>query len=67
MTVPWIENREIKYEHKTNKYKMVQTNLRLDYPGYEIDQVTLVMDVLGGGGGGGAQLKSCGQHHKNIR
>ena len=48
MTVPWIENREIKYEHKTNKYKTVQTNLRLDYPGYEIDQVTLVMDVLGG-------------------
>ena len=48
MTVPWISNREIKYEHKEKKYKTIQTNLRLDYPGYEIDQITLVMDVLGG-------------------
>ncbi len=48
MTVPWIDNREIKYELKVNKYKTIQTNLRLDYPDYEVDQVTLVMDVLGG-------------------
>ena len=48
MTVPWIEHRETKYELKTNKYKPVQTNLKLEYPDFQIDQITLVMDVLGG-------------------
>ena len=48
MTVPWIEHRETKYKLKTNKYKPVQTNLKLEYPDFQIDQITLVMDVLGG-------------------
>ena len=48
MTVPWIDYRETKYEFKVNKYRTIQSNLQLDYPEYEIDQVTLVMDVLGG-------------------
>ena len=48
MTVPWIENREIKYEFKENKYKPIQTNLKLEHPGYEVDQITLVLDCLGG-------------------
>ena len=47
-TVPWLSNRDAKYEFKTNKYLEVQSFLRLEYPGYEIDQVTLVMDVFGG-------------------
>ena len=47
-TVPWISNRDIKYEFKKNKYLEAQSFLRLQYPGFEIDQVTLVMDVFGG-------------------
>ena len=30
------------------KYSELQTNLRLEYPEYEIDQITLVIDVFGG-------------------
>jgi len=48
MTVPWIENRDIKYEFKRTKYKDIQSNLKLEFPQYEIDQITLVMDVFGG-------------------
>ena len=47
-TVPWISNRDDKFEFKKNKYQEVQTFLRLEYPGYTVDQITLVMDVLGG-------------------
>ena len=49
-TVPWISNRGAKVELKKNKYLQVQSFLRLEYEGYEIDQVTLVMDVFGGYG-----------------
>ena len=48
MTVPWIQYRETKYELKMSKYKPIQTNLKLEYPNYQVDQITLVMDVLGG-------------------
>ena len=47
-TVPWVSNRDAKFELKTNKYLEVQTFLKLEYPGFEIDQITLVMDVFGG-------------------
>ena len=47
-TVPWITNRDEKYEHKQQKYQEVQTFLRLEYPGFTVDQITLVMDVSGG-------------------
>ena len=49
-TVPWVSNREAKVELKKNKYLQVQSFLRLEYEGYDIDQVTLVMDVFGGYG-----------------
>ena len=49
-TVPWISNRDSKYELKESKYLEVQSFLRLEYPGFEIDQVSLVMDVFGGYG-----------------
>ena len=48
ITIPWIENREIKFEFKKNKYMGIQSNLKLEYPAFHIDQITLVMDVLGG-------------------
>ena len=43
-----VTNRNEKFEYKQNKYQEVQTFLRLEYPGYMVDQVTLVMDVFGG-------------------
>ena len=48
MTVPWISNRDVKYELKSNKYKIIQTNLKLQHRDYKIDQITLVIDVFGG-------------------
>ena len=50
MTVPWIENRDEKLEFKCRKYKNILANLRFQNPGYDIDQITLVMDVFGGFG-----------------
>jgi hypothetical protein len=48
MTVPWIGNRDDKYEYKRTKYNDIMVNLRLEYPGFEVDQITLVLDVFGG-------------------
>ena len=47
-TVPWISNRDAKFKYKEDKYLESQSFLRLEYIGYEVDQVTLVMDVFGG-------------------
>ena len=41
MAVPWINNREIKYQEKINKYRNVLNKLKLDYPNYEVIQLTL--------------------------
>ena len=48
MTVPWIENRDVKYDLKRIKYHDIQVNLKLEFPNFEIDQITLVIDVFGG-------------------
>ena len=40
MTVPWITNREVKYNLKAEKYKDIQNFLTLENPGFEIDQIT---------------------------
>ena len=48
MTVPWTENREAKYDYKCEKYIQVQQNLKIEFPEYEVSQITLVMDVFGG-------------------
>ena len=50
MTVPWIENREEKYLYKCAKYNNILQNLKFEYPDYEVDQITIVMDVFGGYG-----------------
>ena len=47
-TVPWITNRDEKYELKKEKYNDVQSFLRLENLGSEVDQITLVIDVFGG-------------------
>ena len=48
MSVPWIENREAKLIEKEEKYKGVLTNIRLEYPGFQVEQATFIIDVLGG-------------------
>ena len=48
MTVPWTGNRNDKYMFKSEKYKHIQQNLKLENPEFTIDQITLVMDVFGG-------------------
>ena len=48
MTVPWIENRETKLNEKIEKYKGIIQNIKIDNPGYNVQQLTFVMDCLGG-------------------
>ena len=48
MSVPWIQNREIKFENKEDKYKDLLINMRGLYKDYKIEQVTFIIDVLGG-------------------
>ena len=50
MTVPWTANRTEKFEYKSNKYQNILNSLRLEYPNYKVDQITVVMDVFGGYG-----------------
>lgn len=47
-TIPWISNRDGKYISKKHKYDEIQTFLRLENPGYHLDQITLAMDVFVG-------------------
>ena len=48
MTVPWTTNRDEKYAHKIEKYENIIHALKLEYPNYSVDQITIVMDVFGG-------------------
>ena len=50
MTVPWISNRRATFDYKQGKYVQVQQNLKFEYPNFDVDQITLVMDVFGGYG-----------------
>ena len=48
ITISWIDNREERYKDKCGKYEDIRRNLKRAEPDYEIDQITLVMDSLGG-------------------
>ena len=48
MSVPWIDNRATKFEEKEAKYHRVVQNLKIDNPGYKVNQLTFIMDCLGG-------------------
>ena len=48
MSVPWIQNRETKFKNKEDKYKDLLINMRGLYKDYKIEQVTFIIDVLGG-------------------
>ena len=48
MSVPWIENRNTKLEEKESKYTNIVQNLKVDNPGYNVKQLTFIVDCLGG-------------------
>ena len=48
MSCPWLENREQKEKEKTLKYAPLRLELKQQYPGYKINQVNIIIDVLGG-------------------
>ena len=48
MTIPWISNRKEKYIYKCEKYTPILSSLKFENPEFEVDQITLVMDVYGG-------------------
>ena len=48
MSVPWISNREVKLEKKKKKYKDLIASMKILHPQYDIEQVTFIIDSLGG-------------------
>ena len=48
MSVPWLKNRESKLTEKIEKYKLLLASIQINYPEYQIKQLTFIMDVLGG-------------------
>ena len=47
MSCPWTENREKKQEEKTIKYGPLRWELKQQFPGYDIRQYNIIIDVLG--------------------
>ena len=45
---PWTENREKKQEEKTIKCGPLRWELKQQFPGYDIRQHKIIIDVLGG-------------------
>ena len=48
MSIPWIENRLSKLLEKERKYETIVNNLRIENPGYNVKQLTFIMDCMGG-------------------
>ena len=48
MSCPWMDNRAIKDAEKTAKYGPLRWELEQQYPGYEVKQFNIIIDVLGG-------------------
>ena len=48
MSCPWVSNRQKKTSEKTMKYAPLRWELKQKYPGYEISQYNIIVDVLGG-------------------
>ena len=49
VSCPWVRNRDKKTFENTMKYAPVRWELRQRYPGYEIIQCNIILDVLGDG------------------
>ena len=47
-SIPWVENRSIKFNEKQDKYREIVQSIKADYPQYEVKQLTFIMDCLGG-------------------
>ena len=48
MSCPWVDNRDHKDEEKTMKYAPLRLELKRQYPGFNIVQYNINIDVLGG-------------------
>ena len=48
MRCPWVENGQQKEKEKTLKYAPLRTELKRQHARFEIKQVNIVIDVLGG-------------------
>ena len=48
MSCPWIENWDVKAEEKATKYAPLRAELKERYPGYQVTQYIIIIDVLGG-------------------
>ena len=48
MSCPWVSNRDKKTSEKTTKYAPIRWEMKQRYPGYEIAQYNIIIDVLGG-------------------
>ena len=48
MTCPWVNVRNEKFELKKQKYNNILSNIRREETRYTVDQITLVIDSLGG-------------------
>ena len=48
ITISWIDNRDIRYREKGDKYVDILRNIKRLETEYQVEQITLVMDSLGG-------------------
>ena len=48
MIYPWTENRKKKQEEKTIRYGPLRWEIKQQFPGYDIRQYNIIVDVLGG-------------------
>ena len=48
MAIPWIENRNTKMIEKDEKYLNIIQNLKVENRGYTVQQLTFIVDCLGG-------------------
>ena len=50
MNIPWISNRRVGMMVKEDKYRNIIRSLKLNFPEYEVQQLTFIIDCLGGFG-----------------
>ena len=48
MSVPWLDNRNAKFDEKESKYVDIVQGLKVNHPGCKVKQLTFIMDSLGG-------------------
>ena len=48
MSIPWIDNRTVKMSEKIEKYKGIVQTLKVDNPSFKVQQLTFIVDCLGG-------------------